>query len=243
MQISLWNEKKSLDSIFGELKEFGFETNAIREVAKCLVIKKYIEQYNIQAKSSPDEIFEAFCKNFGILTEEQKNEFLSRGKESKESFSKKLLLQEKTNSLRMLIGSPEAINQAFVQNKEQFDIAAFELIVLSDENFANELYTRISENGEDFMKLANEFSHSQDKTFGPLPVANLSPEMKKVVLEISENEVSKPFEIQNKQFALIKLRKLQKAQLNQQIALGIQNKIFDEWLNRQIDSASLELVD
>lgn len=249
LKISLWQEAFSLGSVIQDLQASFLEDGVLNEIAKSLLFKRSFDQYQIEIKITPElkeTLLENFKKSLNLSSEEQFNEFLKKINQDSEYLINKLVLQEKITRLKTFIVPPEAVNEAFVQNKARLDAVSFALIRINDESLAKELYFKLKDDNEDFHDLARRFSVGEEASNGGMyrttPLSNLNPEIKIRLESLTEGGFTEPFLVNSSQFVIAKLVQKHPAILTPQLANNIKNDLFEAWIGRQINQAQVKLI-
>lgn len=248
-KISLWQEVFSFDSLIQDLEALSLADGVLNELAKSLLFKRSFEEYQIEIKQTPElkeSLIDNFKKSLSISNNEQFELFLQKTNLDSEGLINKLILQEKITRLKMFIAPPEAVNEAFIQNKSKLDAVSFALIRLNDETLAKEVYVKLKDKNEDFHDLAKRFSVGEEASNGglyrPTPLNNLNPEIKNRLESLKEGEFTEVFSINPSQYIIAKLVQKHPAVLTPQLANNIKNDLFEGWINRQINSSQVKLI-
>jgi parvulin-like peptidyl-prolyl isomerase len=127
----------------------------------------------------------------------------------------------------------------FLKRKEDLDVASCSLIRVSDENLAFELFLRIEEDPHSFESVARTFGEGPERLqAGKITGQNLSgmePALANLLRRSRPGQVSEPIQIQN-WWILVKLEELRLARLNDEMRQRMCQELFEEWLNREIDT-------
>lgn len=126
----------------------------------------------------------------------------------------------------------------FQENQAKYDLITYQLIRVKDKNMANEIYFKLSEDGDSFADLASKFSEGKEKfsngLIGPIS-ANLSnPILLSTLRSLNIGSISCPVEIDD-WWIICKLVKLDYAVLNDFLKATISLELGDDYLNRIIN--------
>jgi parvulin-like peptidyl-prolyl isomerase len=137
--------------------------------------------------------------------------------------------------LKNHLAAEEKIEEHFINNRSEFDLARVSIITVKEENMANEILIQVNEEGEDFHKLARK--HSIDETtkysggyVGLVSRRMLSPEVSAKVFNAKAGDIVGPFE-REKLFQLILVEEVVKPELNEEVREVIKEKILGEWVS------------
>jgi peptidylprolyl isomerase len=132
----------------------------------------------------------------------------------------------------------QKIQEYFVNNRASLDAAMISVIVVENENLANELKMQIEEDGEDFHRLARE--HSIDETtkyaggYAGIVTRNmLEPDISAKVFNASDGDVLGPFAAGGN-FRLFLVEKVMKAEMNKHIGGHIRERLFNGWISQYL---------
>ncbi len=250
LKVSVWGEQIPLENIFRDLINAAAETSTLKELAKTLVLLKYCEKLNIQTatdEQTKETIFQEFCKAFNLHSEDKVEAFLKQSKQSKEAVIAKLLFRKKVEDLKKQLCSSEKVNEFFLLNKsKRFDTFEFAVIRVKEEGMAWEVYHRIKDDKENFETLARECSIGPEAATGgltqPQPASSLHPEVAKRLSNLKPSEICEPFAIDPNSFFILKLLQVRNAQFTPQIERSLREDMFQQWIEKEIGGAAIELV-
>jgi parvulin-like peptidyl-prolyl isomerase len=136
---------------------------------------------------------------------------------------------------RERLADGEAIQSYFLNHRSRFDRVRLSIITVEDVNLAQELYMRISEDGEDFHILARQYSVDEYRNaggyIGEVRRGSFSPDMEAKVFNAQAGDILGPF-LDKKQSHLFLVDEIVKAELNEKITEEIKDLIFHEWAAR-----------
>ena len=249
-QLKLWDEELTFSKAFAKIQDKEALHYVLKELNKRLLFQKSFAEYNIEIDHKNAEIQEklidSFCQTFKINGVTQLEEILKKNGQSKEELLDKLFYQEKLNYLKQIIITSQVLNDAFLQHKASLDNITFSLIRVSSEKIAKEIYYRLHDDREDFAELAKEFSAGQEAAdgglIGPKPLSQLNPELRSKLQTLETGEVSEPFMLGEETYLILKLIKFESAQLTPQIENSLKEKLFEQWIERQLKLANAQIL-
>ncbi|MHB9029037.1 MAG: peptidylprolyl isomerase [Candidatus Latescibacterota bacterium] len=137
--------------------------------------------------------------------------------------------------LRERLADGESIKKYFLNHRSRFDRARLSIITVEEENLAQELFMRMSEDGEDFHALARQYSIDEYRNaggyLGLVRRGSLSPDMDAKIFNAPAGDILGPFP-DSERFHLFLVEEIVKAELNEKVAEEIKVLIFNEWAAR-----------
>ena len=126
----------------------------------------------------------------------------------------------------------------FQENQAKYDLITYQLIRVKDKNLANEIYFKLSEDGDSFADLASKFSEGKEKfsngLIGPISANLPNPILLSTLRSLNIGSISCPIEIDD-WWIICKLVKLDYAVLNDFLKATISLELGDDYLNRIIN--------
>ncbi|MEW6378740.1 MAG: peptidylprolyl isomerase [bacterium] len=144
-----------------------------------------------------------------------------------------------TDLLKEHLADEKKVEEYFVNNRSDFDLARISIIAVKEENLANEIIMQVTEDGEDFHGLARKYSLDPKSKYsgghvGLVSRHLLGPELAARVFNASPEDVLGPFKI-NDLFQVILVEEVMKADLaSQEVRNGIKDRIFNEWIAQSL---------
>ncbi|MEW5801688.1 MAG: peptidylprolyl isomerase [bacterium] len=151
-----------------------------------------------------------------------------------ESFCESMIL---IDLLKEHLADERKVEECFVNNRADFDLARISIIAVKEENLANEIIMQVTEDGEDFHALARKHSMDQKSKYsgghiGLISRRLLGPEIAAKVFNASSGDVLGPFKI-NGLFQLILVEEVIRADLsNLKVKEKVKERIFNEWIGQ-----------
>jgi parvulin-like peptidyl-prolyl isomerase len=249
-RVKLWDEELTFSNAFAKLQDKEALSYVLKELNKRLLFQKSFAEYNVEIDHNNAEIqqklIDNFCQAFKINGVAQLEEILKKNGQTKEELLEKLFYQEKINHLKQIIITPQVLNDAFLQHKASLDNITFSLIRVSSEKIAQEIYYRLHDDGADFTELAKKFSIGEESAdgglIGPKPLSSLNPELRSKLQTLQPGELSEPFMLGEETYFILKLIKLESAQLTTQVENSLREKLFEQWIERQLKLANAQIL-
>ena len=127
----------------------------------------------------------------------------------------------------------------FLKHKSSFDFCYFSLLRTDRRESINELYLRLTEDGDTFSSLATEFSlgsESQSNGYiGPRPFSEIHPEFAERLRISTPGQLWSPFKV-NSYWCIIRLERIINSTLDKQTSSKILNKLFESWITSEVES-------
>ncbi|MCA9103848.1 MAG: peptidylprolyl isomerase [Planctomycetales bacterium] len=141
--------------------------------------------------------------------------------------------------------SDEAVQNKFTAERNRFDRARLAQIVVDSKGLADELLTRLVEDGDDFSTLARQHSLDQDSKdnggfLGILNRTDMSSEVADTVFASQPGNTLGPFRIAGA-YHLVKTLELLPASLDEATSELLRNEMLDEAITLAIAAADIEL--
>ena len=131
------------------------------------------------------------------------------------------------------------VQSYFLKNKSSFDFCYFSLLRTDRRESINELYLRLTEDGDTFSSLATEFSlgsESQSNGYiGPRPFSEIHPEFAERLRISSPGQLWSPFQV-NSYWCIIRLERIISSSLDKQTSSKILNKLFESWISSEVET-------
>jgi parvulin-like peptidyl-prolyl isomerase len=139
----------------------------------------------------------------------------------------------------------DQVEKYFAQNRAQFDRARLRHIVLDKEEIAQELLTRIHEEGADFSALARQHSHdARTRTsggdLGTVSRQAMVPDVAAAVFAAKKGQVVGPVKA-NGAFLLIEVVDILLGQLDAATTTAIQQTLFGKWVGEQVHNGTVQV--
>jgi foldase protein PrsA len=191
-----------------------------------------------------DDQVQEFADSYRVahaLHEAQEMEdFLQRNGMSNDDFYDYCFSRALRLAVRDNLGAEEQVHSYFMAHLGQFDRARISRIVVSDQELANELLMRVGEDGEDFHKLAREYSREEQSRYaggyvGLVRREDLEYEASALVFASQPGALLGPLN-QDDQYHLILVEGLIKAQLDEEVRAEIKDRLLADWESAMINA-------
>ncbi len=250
VKLQLLDQEIALDEAFNQISDLAGRQAIIREISRRHTFQNCFEQYNIKLDLNNEEVKTALLSRFGtalnLVTPEAWDNFYQKSNLTKEQLIQQLAYQEQIESLKRTAIAPEAIKDLFLKMKTQLDQVLFALIRVSKEALAKEIYHRLIDDNQDFAELARKYSSGpeaqQGGIVGPKPLSALNPDLIKRLTSLEAGHISEPFALGEENYVIIKLIRLESAQLVPQLENNLRDRLFEEWLENQIKLVNLRVL-
>ncbi|WP_088889248.1 peptidylprolyl isomerase [Leptolyngbya ohadii] len=179
------------------------------------------------------------CQRWSLTTEAQQQDWRSHYGLSAAEFE-----QLATRSLRIEKFQQQTwahqINSYFLQRKQDLDQVVYSLLRTSDEDMAQELYFRISEDEASFAELALQYSEGIERQtgglLGPIELGALHQQLAQLLYTSPIGHVQ-TFRLGD-WCMIVRLEKRVPAQLDESVRQRLLQEKFETWLQTQIQQLS-----
>ena len=237
MEITYSNGSLKPEEIIKFLAFTGELEQITKEIIKNREVRKKAEEMGIDVSDEKlQEFADFFRREIRLYSVEETLSFFKKyalSEEDFEEFCESTVLVEK---VKYALATDEKINEYFVNNRTEFDMARIYSIVVENKNLAQEILMQITEDEADFHKLARTYSIDESTKYaggyrGIVTRNIFTPEVSAKIFNASKGEVIGPFERDGK-FEIILVDEVMKAEMNEGIKHMIKEKIFREWLHQ-----------
>jgi parvulin-like peptidyl-prolyl isomerase len=208
----------------------------MRDIIKFKEAKKRAAEIGYEVSDAELQQFaDNFRKIHGLITAEDTYFFLKKSGLNEDDFEQFCEYSLLINGIKDRLWDKARIEEYFVNNRGEFDRARISVIVLKDENMADEVMLQVSEEGEDFHKLARKYSIDPATKYAGGYVGLISRRMLDQgtgakVFNSSPGELLGPFN-RGGSFHLILVEEIRKAELNEDVIEAIKEMLFEEWFS------------
>ena len=215
----------------------GQGINIYIDIIKNREVKKKASESGITVS---DEELQQFADKFrtihSLYTAEEMLNFLENSgltEDDFEEFCESIIL---TDAIKNYIATEDKIHECLVNNRAEFDLARISCITVNKESLANEIVIQVVEEGEDFHKLARQYSQDEATRYsggylGKITSSALSSEVAARVFNAAGGDLLGPFQRDNL-FQLILVEEVIRAELNEEVRNVIKERIFNEWMSQ-----------
>ncbi len=198
-----------------------------------------IDEELAKIECSPEEktsVYNQFCQQNQLLTEEQVNSWLEQQKMSSQQLEKMLLKKLKLDKFKEAKWGSQ-VESYFSQRKTQLDRVVYSLIRTNKAEIAQELYFRIQEKENSFRELAMEYSlGSEAQTgglIGPVEINAPHPKIAQLLSTMKPGQIVPPTRV-GEWIVIIRLENYISAELDAAMRQRMLESMFREWLNEEI---------
>ena len=214
---------------------------ALKEFKKIIVLDRLQNQYNCKINESEqniDNLLRAFCMRKKLASPKELHAYLTTHRISKEELRELLVYEEELNSLKEQLVSESDVKELFIERKHQYDSIMFSVIKVDDEQLANTIYKRITENNENFDELAKVYTRDENRVenpiVGPLPLTKISPLIRNALIFAPVGICQPPIKVNESDYLITKLIRYDKLDLNAKYANDLRSELFEKIIENQI---------
>jgi len=209
----------------------------LTEIIKQKEVLKKAEELNLRVT---DEKLQELCDNFrkvcGLYTAEETMGFFEKSGLTEDDFESFCEVTVLVAMLKNHLADESKIEEYWVNNRTDLDLARISNILVESEDLANEIILQVTEDDEDFHALARLHSVDEATKFsggyvGYVSRGMLWPEISAKVFNASAGDLLGPFALE-KYLQLILVEELKKGELDEDSREIIKENIFNEWLSQ-----------
>ena len=243
--ITIDDRPTSLRDVLRSWKIAGRLEGLLRQVVEEKLIADAAQRENVSISDAELQAgADAFRQTHGLHLAEKTHAWLRAHRLTVEDFQERIqagLLRRKL--AEHLVGGQ--IERYFAENRTQFDRARLSQIVVDREGVAQELLTQLIEDGADFAVLARKHSRDAETRqaggfLGVLDRRKLSPAVEAAVFGARPGDTVGPFKTPHG-WHLIRVEELLPAQLDEQTAGVIRERLFQDWLQHRLTQARVHM--
>jgi parvulin-like peptidyl-prolyl isomerase len=235
--IQIGNQTITPDNVMPRLARYQLLPQLIREAI--------LDQAIADITCSPEEsqaAIQQFCQQQKISSEAELGTWLqSRGiaPELFESIAQRPLKLEKFK--QQIFGNK--LESYFLKRKSALDQVIYSLIRTKDMGMAQELYFRLEDDQSSFAQLARDHSQGPEAEtgglVGPVELEIPHPSMARMLSISQPGQLWPPTRI-GEWMIIVRLEKFMPAQLNQSTQNRLLQELFQQWLQEQLKTVSIE---
>lgn len=237
LNLGLGDSQISSDLVLEQLAEYQLLSQQIEEIILDRLIAQTAIDLNIHIDYNSAEFEERYALN------QQSRSYRGMNSAQLTAISERELKLEQFKQLRW----GEQVAVYFQEQQSQLDRVTLSTIEVDDSFIAGELFFRIQAGEQSFAEIALEYSQDAYRqtggTIGPVFFRELSPKIGRVVRKLQPGELSVPLSMGGK-YRLIRLDRLESAQLNPQLHKFLLDELFTSWFKAEIavdDNLGLDL--
>ena len=172
----------------------------------------------------------------GLHTADEMLRFLKEAGLTEDDFEAFCEASVLTMAVRDRLSTEQRIEEYFVNNRPEFDLARISTLTVKEKALADEIIIQVNEEGEDFYRLARKHSVDESTRYsggyvGLVSRRMLSPEVAAKVFNASAGDLLGPLRREDL-FQLILVEEVMKAELNDDVREAIKERIFGEWVSQ-----------
>lgn len=141
-----------------------------------------------------------------------------------------------TTTLKNYLSTNRKMEDYFVDHRSEFDLARISMLLVKEKSLSDEIVIQVTEEGEDFHKLARQYSIDAATRYaggyvGCVSRGMLPLEVAAKVFNANAGDLLGPFKREDL-FQLISIEEVIKAELNEDVKEVIKERIFGEWASQ-----------
>jgi parvulin-like peptidyl-prolyl isomerase len=178
-----------------------------------------------------------------LVDAQQFERWLQNQRTSYERFRQQVAESLKIARLKQEVTASQ-VEEIFEKNKPLFDQVVISRIVVSEQDFAEQLKQQLQENPDSFVSLVKEHSIARDRNryglLGPVPVGQLPQAIQEVVKERDIGEILGPVEYENN-YQIFRVEDTIAASLTGELKQQLQDQAFERWWQQQLQDKKITL--
>ncbi|MBN1848972.1 MAG: peptidylprolyl isomerase [Deltaproteobacteria bacterium] len=207
---------------------------------QIIIHKEVVKKAREMGMEITDDRLQQFADNYrslrGLYSAQEMLYFLDQSgltEDEFEAFCESSLL---IADFKDRMAKAKKIEEYFINNRSEFDLARISIIAVDEEGLANEIAMQVAEDGEDFHALARRYSLDETTKYaggyvGAVSRKMLSPEIAAKVFSADSGDLLGPFQKEQYQ-QLIWVEEVIKPELNDHIKEMIKERIFAQWVSQ-----------
>ena len=239
------DEPISWEQVLGYLESAGQFQALLDEILSQHVITKELQNYPdlIPSDEIAEQLVAEFRRNHNLGDAAVFEAWMQQNDLDDDTLSDTLLQEWTLQQLIQRISQPK-LHEYFIKRKPQLDQVYLSCIVAPTEDLARELYAQITEENVPFEQLAQNYSLADNRQQGgklpPMEREALSDNLRTELDAIQPGELVGPLAVEDR-WCLFRLEKIAPASLEGKIAVQLQDELFQQWLEAQMDAMNVEM--
>lgn len=207
------------------------------EIIKYKEVLKKGKEMNIDISTGKlQEFADNFRTVLGLFSANETFQYLKKMCLTEDDFENFCEFSLSITAVKDILSGDDKIGGYFFNNRSDFDSARISVILVENENLANEIKMQILEDGEDFYSLArlhsiDESSKHSGGHVGQMTRKMLPTGIASKVFSANAGDVVGPFQKEGV-WHLILVEEVIKANLDEDVKEQIKEIIFQEWLSQ-----------
>lgn len=193
-----------------------------------LQLEQAIINFRLQNQLGFPETFEEWLKTQNLSYKQFRQQFINSLKLSQ-------LKGELTNN---------QIERYFTENQSLLNQVVLSRIVVTDINLAEELMRQLLDDRRPFEQLAKQHSITPDGRLngmmGIVKVGQLPDAIQELLIDAKPGDILGPVEVESRQ-TILRVEQWQPAILESKLRQEIQDQLFEEWIQKQIQNKEIKL--
>jgi PPIC-type PPIASE domain len=227
LNLDLGDSQISSDLVVEQLAEYQLLSQQIEEIILDQLIAQTAIDLNIRIDYNSAEFEDRYALN------QQSRSYRGMNSAQLTAISERELKLEQFKQLRW----GDQVEAYFQSQQSQLDRITISTIAVDDYFLARELFFRIQAGEQSFAEISLEYSQDAYRqsggTIGSVFMRELSPKIGRVVRKLEPGELSIPLSMGDK-YRLIRLDRLEPAQLNPQLHKFLLDELFINWFKAEI---------
>jgi parvulin-like peptidyl-prolyl isomerase len=237
LEINYFKGKIRPEEVIKFLALTGQFLNIFFEIIKYKEVLKKAKELGMSAS---DEQLQEFADQYrttrGLYSSDEMLNFLKSNGLTEDDFEDFCEATILLMALKNHLATEKKIEEYFINNRPQFDLARISILLVKGKTLADELLIQLNEEGEDFHQLARKHSIDEATRYlggyiGNVSRSMLSPEISAKVFNSKPGDVLGPFEREDL-FQLILVEEVMRAELNDDVKEAIRERILGEWVSQ-----------
>ncbi|MBE9077391.1 peptidylprolyl isomerase [Romeria aff. gracilis LEGE 07310] len=212
----------------------------IPQLAQRLIIETAIAP----VECDPEQVYRSFCQNHQLLTEADQQEWLQQQQLTLDQLLDQLVYEERLSHFKEENWGSQ-LESYFLQRKASLDRVLYSLIRTQDASLAQELYFRISDDGDSFAELARQYAEGQEAQtgglIGPVELSVPHPVLAQMLSVSQPGQLWAPTPI-GEWLVIARLEKFVPAQMDEATRQRLLDELFQEWLRQQLQETPMEVM-
>ncbi len=233
----------SLSKAMSHLQSCGKLGSFVGEILRQYILEKELEKIAV-ISPEVEQAVNNYRQEQQLLEPEKFKQWLAEQNMDEGAFFQQIGESIKLQKLIAQVSEPK-LPEYFIEQKLFLDRVVLSRLIVEDQELAEELKSQITEEGESFERLAQEYSLTEDRFFngmmGAISRGKLPDNLRAAIDTASAGEIVGPMEINN-HYCLFRLEKILPASLGDaQLKERLRKKIFEDWLTAKMQKLEIEM--
>lgn len=230
------------DISYEELTDTMAKNGLIKKILEDIAIERIVsDEIKKTDMIGRENIVKQFCASNGISTDEQFKNFLNSKGLTRKTFEDSLIKPIAIENYKKDRWMNEN-DGYYYDNKEEFDEITFKLIILANNNLAQEIYFRLNDKEKSWEEICEWLGVSPEQlNCGPLRRKNIDMKVRDIIASMDIGEISKPFAF-NSGFAICEIINKKDGKPDEKTKEEIMNERFDMMIAIEVQKALSQLT-